>query len=520
MAFPAKTCSFRPEALRPSSPTVTPHWSDTPPTVTSLLRMPAGRRKRGAKSQKTIIETHNSSKTKNRQRANAICPGSETERVEETEKTEQIEQTVSNNVGGTSPPLKEDVNDPTPLLPEKANPSKRARAGAGGIPPTPNADPPMPLEQDIRGACFQPILDTHPYQEICMLSTETMVLVLQRLDEILTRIVNIEKQLDTSSSPLNAQGLKRMIRNDSVNNSPTQTMDEVRSCQVLQTNQIMLEIHQYTHRWMNRRQITMSLSQLLNYHYRNVDLENFHFLPTLRNTMRLFMTFRSSTLPYRLMEIKDTLWWFHSLRPVRVFKDETRRQLVPCIESKLMRIKETKLNTRNTNCPKEEKNSVSLELQDLKKRLMSIKTEISTQNIRTVEPRAQYLKTSNSSLSHRKTSVQLPVPFSNDTKLDEEFGASDISMATTHKELYVADNLEISSTKSTSGPLPNVPKTYQNDQPSLLYSWRDRMDRSSEFESGSLLASDPHFITHTSLILPQPQIEPTILQLTQEGEGD
>ncbi|CAI5771313.1 Hypothetical predicted protein [Podarcis lilfordi] len=73
---------------------------------------------------------------------------------------------------------------------------------------------------------------------------------------------------------------------------------------------------------------------------------------------------------------------------------------------------------------------------------------------------------SNSSLSRRKTSVQLPVPFSNDTELDEEFGTSDISMATTPKELYVADNLEISGTKSTSGPLPNVPKTYQNDQPS------------------------------------------------------
>ncbi|CAI5796161.1 Hypothetical predicted protein [Podarcis lilfordi] len=42
----------------------------------------------------------------------------------------------------------------------------------------------MPLEQDIRGACFQPILDTHPYQEICMLSAETMVLVLQRVWQI------------------------------------------------------------------------------------------------------------------------------------------------------------------------------------------------------------------------------------------------------------------------------------------------------------------------------------------------
>lgn len=202
------------------------------------------------------------------------------------------------------------------------------------------------------------------------MSAETMVLVLQRLNEIFTKITNIEEYLDNCPPSINAQRAKRRIRHNYASELSVQVMDEIKPCQVLQVNQIMLEIHQNEYKWMNRRLIMTSLSQLVTCHYQKVDLKNFHFLPSIRNITHLFMTFRMPALPSRLMEMKNILWRSHLLYLIRVFKDETVRQPVPGREPKQTPI-------RNNTCTKEEDKPVSLELEELeelKRRLLSIKS--------------------------------------------------------------------------------------------------------------------------------------------------
>lgn len=69
----------------------------------------------------------------------------------------------------------------------------------------------------------------------------------------------------------------------------------------------------------------------------------------------------------------------------------------------------------------------------------------------------------NSPSSRGKTTMQFPDLSPSDSDGEDEPGNSDTLMATTSKELHVADRLLKPSTQAILGPLPNTPKTYKND---------------------------------------------------------
>ena len=385
--------------------------------------------------------------------------------------------------------------------------------GTRGLSPSPNSGPSNSSAQDCRGVNNCQTSSVHPYHEICIMSAETMILILQRLNEIANKLNSIEGNLNVCIPP-NPQRVKPTARQDYI---PAQVPDVKRSCRVLQKNQIVLEIHKNEHRWTNRKKIMTSLSQLLNCRSQEVDLEKFHFLPSTRNSKRLFMTFNNPVLPSRLIQLKNFLWQSYSLHPRRVFKDEQVRELIT--GRTFLPVPETEIKTRS----KREDKSLSLELGDLRRRLDNVKSAISTLDTRTQELETHQIRNSPSNSSpRRRLRVQLSDLFSSDSEEEVEFDNPETPALITFEDnnkFHPIDS-QLKPPNSTQAFTTIAPKSHEptgaqtdplirEDLSLPLHLYQNRTKDAPANKTVSLLANDPHFAAHASLIHPVAQKDQT-----------
>lgn len=155
-----------------------------------------------------------------------------------------------------------------------------------------------------------------------------MILILQRLNDIENKVDNLQKSLVQNSSWGN-QGVNQTAYhagnptgNPEANYSTSTKQREpaVNYQRVLQKSQIFLQIYQTPYKWNTRTHILTSLSQLLGYQNRPIDLKEFYYLPKQGYAMRILLTFYNPLIPNKLAQMNSYLQR-HGIKATGVFKD-------------------------------------------------------------------------------------------------------------------------------------------------------------------------------------------------------